>query len=220
MAPQPERRGPAGGARGGRDRQATDPSARDLRALAQQAEGNRSDPEQEARLLRRAAGGDGEAETRLFNEYLGLVIRLARGHVDPAGAGLNEDELIQEGSIGLIAAIRSFPESGAADFQALVADQVSAQMAASQREQVALDRAAAQLAEDAEAYERAEISVRRQTGRAASNAEIAEKLEWTPERTTLLGEMVKEARRQHDEGLLEYLDPERLLDDIEGPGSA
>ena len=220
MAPQPERRGPAGGARGGRDRQATDSSARDLRALAKQAERNRSDPDQQARLLRRAAGGDGEAETRFFNEHLGLVIRLARAHRDSEGAGLNEDELIQEGSIGLIAAIRSFPESGAADFEAYAADQVTAQMAASQREQVTLDRAAAQLVQDAEAYERAEVSVRRQQGRAASNAEIAEKLEWTPERTALLAEMVKEARRQHDEELLGYLDPERLLDNIEGSGSA
>jgi len=196
-----------------------------------------TDPDPRTRLQRHARGfrlemngacaaqvrtvvRDGEAETRLFNEHLGLVIRLARAHRDSEGAGLNEDELIQEGSIGLIAAIRSFPESGAADFEAYAADQVTAQMAASQREQVTLDRAAAQLVQDAEAYERAEVSVRRQQGRAASNAEIAEKLEWTPERTALLAEMVKEARRQHDEELLGYLDPERLLDNIEGSGSA
>jgi len=220
MAPQPERRGPTGGARRGRDRQGTDPSARDLRALAQQAERNRSDPDQRARLLGRAAGGDAEAETRLFNEHLGLVIRLARGHLDPAGAGLTEDELIQEGSIGLLAAIRSFRESGAADFEGFASAQVTAQMAAAQREQVALDRAAEQLVEDAEAYERAEISVRRQKGRGATNEEIAEKLEWTPERTARLGELVTEARRRHDEELLEYLDPDRLQDDLEGSGSA
>jgi len=220
MAPQPERREPARGARGGGGREPAESSARDLRALARQAERNRSDPEQQARLLRRAAGGDAEAETRLFNEHLALVIRLAPDHLEPDGAGLNEDELIQEGSIGLIAAIRKFPDSGVADFEAFAAEQVGAQLAASQREQVVLDRAAAQLVEDAEAYERAEISVRRQQGRAATNGEIAQKLEWTPERTALLGEMVKEARRQHDEELLEYLDPERLLDDLEGSGGA
>src|SRR5712692_3064913 len=110
MAPQPERRAPARGASGERERQADSPSARDLRGIAQQAAGNRSDSEQQARLLRRAAGGDGEAESRLFTEHLGLVIRLARGYLDPQGAGLDEDELIQEGSIGLISAIRSFPD--------------------------------------------------------------------------------------------------------------
>ncbi len=89
-------------------------------------------------------------------------------------------------------------------------------MVAAQGEQLARDHASAQLVEGAEAYERAEISVRKDKGREATNQEIAEKLEWTPERTSLLGEMVKEARRQHDEDLLQYLDPERLLEEIEG----
>ncbi|HEX6348356.1 MAG TPA: sigma factor [Candidatus Dormibacteraeota bacterium] len=210
MAPQPERRGAARGAR----------SAHDLRALAQQAERTRSSPEEEARLLRRAAGGDSEAETRLFNENLGLVIRLAHERRDPEGAGLNEDELVQEGAIGLISAIRAFPDSGSDNFRAFVTQEVAAQISASQDRQLALDRAAAQLVEDAEAYERAEISIRKEKGREATNAEIAEKLEWAPERTALLGEMVQEARRQHDEDLLQYLDPERLLDEIEGPEGA
>jgi RNA polymerase primary sigma factor len=210
MAPQPERRGAARAAR----------SAHDLRALAQQAERTRSSPDEEARLLRRAAGGDGEAETRLFNENLGLVLRLAREQRDPEGAGLSEDELVQEGSIGLIAAIRAFPDSGAQDFRAFTAEQVAAHMSASQGQQLTLDRAAAQLVEDAETYERAEIAVRKAKGREATNQELAEQLEWTPERTQLLGEMVKEARRQHDEDLLPYLDPERLLDEIEGPDDA
>jgi len=210
MAPQPERRGPARGASGGRD----------LRALAQEAERTRSSPEEEARLLRRAAGGDGAAETRLINENLGLVIRLAHQRADPQGSGLNEDELVQEGCIGLIAAIRGFPESGAPDFRAFAAEQIQAQLETAQGEQLARERASAQLVEDAEAYERAEISVRKDKGREATNQEIAEKLEWTPERTAALGEMVKEARRQHDEDLLQYLDPERLLDEIEGPEGA
>src|SRR6478736_9662118 len=97
MAPQPGRRGPARGAMGGRERRAAAPGALGLRALAEQAERNRSDAEAQLRLLRRAAGGDTAAETRLFDEHLAMVIRLAGSHVDPTGAGLNEDELIQEG---------------------------------------------------------------------------------------------------------------------------
>jgi DNA-directed RNA polymerase sigma subunit (sigma70/sigma32) len=205
---------------GGRERRAAAPGAHGLRALALQAERDRSDAEAQLRLLRRAAGGDGAAETRLFNEHLAIVIRLAGGHVDPAGAGLNEDELIQEGSIGLLAAIRSFPDSGAADFEAHAEHAIGAQMAAAQAEQVGIDRAAAQLVEDAEAYERAEISVRREKGREATVPEIAEKLEWTPERTTLLGEMVRQARHRHDEELLLYLDPDRLLEGPDEDGGA
>jgi DNA-directed RNA polymerase sigma subunit (sigma70/sigma32) len=93
-------------------------------------------------------------------------------------------------------------------------------MAAAQAELVGIDRAAAQLVEDAEAYERAEISVRREKGREATREEIAEKLEWTPERTARLGEMVKEARRRHDEELLQYLDPGRPLEEPDEEGGA
>lgn len=198
----------------GHDRRAAAPGAHGLRALALEAERDRSDADAQLRLLRRAAGGDRAAETRLFHEHLALVIRLSARHLDPAGAGLNEDELIQEGSIGLLAAIRGFPDSGAPDFDAYAEVQIDAQMAAAQAEQLGIDRAAAQLVEDAELYERAEISVRREKGRPATPEEIAEKLEWTAERTALLAAMVKEARRRHDEELLQYLDPDRLL---EGP---
>ncbi|MEP7105419.1 MAG: sigma factor, partial [Chloroflexota bacterium] len=216
----PGRRGPAKGAMGGSERRAAAPGALGLRALAEQAERNRSDAEAQLRLLRRAAGGDTAAETRLFNEHLAMVIRLAGNHLDPTGAGLNEDELIQEGSIGLLSAIRAFPDSGAADFDTYATGEINAQMTAAQTEQVGIDRAAAQLVEDAEAYERAEISVRRDKGREATAAELAEKLEWTAERTARLGEMVREARRRHDEELLLYLDPDRLLaqpDEDENP---
>jgi DNA-directed RNA polymerase sigma subunit (sigma70/sigma32) len=205
---------------GGRERRAAAPGAHGLRELALQAERNRSDAAEQLRLLRRAAGGDGAAETRIFNEHLAMVIRRAGRHLDPAGAGLNEDELIQEGSIGLLSAIRSFPDSGGADFDAYAERQIDVQMAAAQAEQVGIDRAAAQLVEDAEAYERAEISIRREKGREATREEIAEKLEWTPERTALLGEMVVAARRRHDEELLLYLEPDRLLDESDEEGGA
>jgi DNA-directed RNA polymerase sigma subunit (sigma70/sigma32) len=205
---------------GGHQRRAAAPGANGLRALALAAERDRSDAETQLRLLRRAAGGDAAAETRLFNEHLAIVIRIAGRHLDPAGAGLNEDELIQEGSIGLLSAIRAFPDSGAADFDAFAEAAIRAQLAAAQAELVGIDRAAAQLVEDAEAYERAEISVRREKGREATREEIAEKLEWTPERTARLGEMVKEARRRHDEELLQYLDPDRPLEEPDEEGGA
>jgi hypothetical protein len=49
--------------------------------------------------------------------------------------------------------------------------------------------------------------MRRELGRNATNAELAEKLEWTEQRTEQIGRLVDDARRRHDEELLDYLDP-------------
>ena len=56
-------------------------------------------------------------------------------------------------------------------------------------------------------YERTELLLRRELGRTATEADIAEKLEWTVERTRYVAQVVAEARRRHDEELLEFIDP-------------
>lgn len=187
-----------------------------LRDLAERSERERSSPEEESRLLERASAGDHEAESRLFNENLNMVIRLARRRVQQEpDEGLNEDELVQEGSLGLLDAIHTYPKE-AGGFAAYATRQAEAAMSAAadaRRQVLAGD---AQLVADAEAYERAEISIRKLKGRAATPAELAEKLEWSVEKTNRLGEMVAGARRRHDEELLAYLEPDEIsLIDIE-----
>ncbi len=209
MAPSRRTRGPAKGV-------ARDRGAQSLRALAEKAERDRSEPAEQARLLRRAADGDGEAERALFDENLNMVLRAARAHAG-AESHLSEDELVQEGSIGLLSAIKSFPASGRDDFRAYAEEQVGVRMEAAQAEQASVQRRLRQLVVDAEAYERAEIAIRREKGREATEVELAEKLEWPADKTRLLGEMVREARRRHDEELLEFVDPEELFE-IDGDG--
>ena len=62
-------------------------------------------PEQELALARRCAGGDEEAIRQLVNSNLRLVVSVARKY---AGRGVPLMDLIQEGSIGLLAAARKF----------------------------------------------------------------------------------------------------------------
>ena len=62
-------------------------------------------PEEERELARRCAAGDQEAVRRMVNSNLRLVVSVAREY---AGRGVPLLDLIQEGSIGLLAAAKKF----------------------------------------------------------------------------------------------------------------
>ena len=62
-------------------------------------------PEQECALAKRCAEGDEEAIRQMVNSNLRLVVSVAREY---AGRGVPLLDLIQEGSIGLLAAVRKF----------------------------------------------------------------------------------------------------------------
>jgi RNA polymerase sigma-32 factor len=63
------------------------------------------DRDEEWALARRAEAGDGEALSRLVGSHLRFVIKIARGY---RGWGLPMNDLIQEGTLGLIRAVRRF----------------------------------------------------------------------------------------------------------------
>lgn len=65
----------------------------------------RLDPEQERALAMRCADGDEDAIRQMVNSNLRLVVSVAREY---AGRGVPLLDLIQEGSIGLLAAVRKF----------------------------------------------------------------------------------------------------------------
>jgi RNA polymerase primary sigma factor len=159
---------------------------------------------EEERLLEHAALGDRPSEDRLVAGHLAMVIRLAgtRGE-----QGLSVADLVQEGSIGLVEAVRSFTRSGESDFARFAENKVLAQLDEAIASEAAAVRDAQLLVAAATDYERTEVVMRYELGRSPTEAELAEKLEWTIDRTRYVAQVVAVARRRHDEELLAFIDP-------------
>ncbi len=168
------------------------------------------------RLLKAAADGDQVSQERLVAAYLPTVVRLAATRTDE---GLSVSDLVQEGSIGLLAAVRDFAASGERDFAAFAEARISLQLTQAIEEEAAAVRDAQLLVTAAEDYTRTQVILRRVLEREPTEKELAEKLEWTLDRLRYVARVVDEARRRHDEELLAYVDPEALdFDDDEGDG--
>ncbi len=182
---------------------------RQARAAGSFAEG------EEARLLRQAALGDQRSQERLVAAHIGLVIRLAEGRDERT---LSFSDLVQEGSIGLVEAVRSFADSRQNDFAAFAERCISEQMDAATASEGAALRDAELLVAAATDYERTVLVMRRELHRQPSDPELAEKLEWTVERTRYIAQVVADARRQHDEEMLQFIDPEAIVIEDEERG--
>jgi RNA polymerase primary sigma factor len=159
---------------------------------------------EEAVLLERVALGDRPSEDRLVAGHLALVIRIAgtRGE-----QGLSVADLVQEGSIGLVEAVRAFADSGETDFASFAEAKVGAQIDAAIAAEATAVRDEQLLVNAATDYERTEILMRRELGRPPTEPELAEKLEWTVDRTRFVAQVVADARRRHDEEMLAFIDP-------------
>jgi len=179
-----------------------------MRDLRRQARLNPPlEPSEQRRLLERSAGGDRSSQDRVVAANLGMVIRLAEAREDK---GLSAPDLVQEGSVGLVDAVRSFYRSGLQDFDAFAEQKVVAQMDAAIAAEVAAVREGELLVAAANDYERTELLLRRELRRVATVNEIAEKLEWTVDRTQYVAQVVADARRRNDEELLQFIDPDAI----------
>jgi len=127
-----------------------------------------------------------------------------------ADRGLSVADLFQEGTIGLLEAIDQFPSVDRDDFEAFARERVAGRMDHALGDEERVVNEGRMLVQAAEDYVGAEISVRNELGRTGSDAELAEKLKWSVSRTKEVGQIVADARRRHDEELLEYLEPEDL----------
>jgi RNA polymerase primary sigma factor len=179
-----------------------------LRDVREQTRANPPlDAGEESRLLELAARGDKASQERLVAAKLAMVVRLAESRDD---RGLSVPDLVQEGSIGLVDAVQSFSRSGAQDFDAFAEQKVAEQMDAALAAEAAAVRDGELLVTAANDYERVEVLLSRELHRPPTTSEIAEKLEWTVERTQYVASVVAEARRRHDEELLEFIDPDAI----------
>jgi RNA polymerase sigma-B factor len=157
------------------------------------------------RLLRRAGAGDPDAQARLFSSYSSLAAQAARRQ---AGDTLGYEDLFQEACLGLVEAIREFTGSDLAAFVAFAESRIGLRIddaLAAEREAL---EAARRLLADVKEYEIIELRLAGELKRRPAAAELAARLEWTIERTNQVAAILEEARRRHDEELLEYLDPE------------
>jgi DNA-directed RNA polymerase sigma subunit (sigma70/sigma32) len=166
-----------------------------------------------AELLKRSATGDRASHDRVVAGNLAMVIRLAEARTE---RGLSLLDLIQEGSLGLLEAVRTFAETGPARFAAFAEAHVAGQMEAAIAAEAAAVRDVQLLVEAATDYERVDLLLHRELKRVPTERDIADKLEWTVERTRYVAQVVVEARRRHDEELLAFIDPDAVdLDDDE-----
>ncbi|MGH7765383.1 MAG: sigma factor [Candidatus Dormibacteraceae bacterium] len=176
-----------------------------LRELRRQARENGPlQPAEVERLLFQSSLGDRASQERLVAANMTIVIRLAMAR---AAGGLSALDLIQEGAIGLVEAVRVFSTSGEVSFATLAEHKAGEQMDAAIAAEVAAVRDAQLLVAAATDYERAELILRRELKREPAAGEIAEKLEWTVDRALYVAQVVAEARRRHDEELLAFIDP-------------
>ena len=167
---------------------------------------------EQARLLERAARGDRSSVDRLVAAHLALVIRVAASRQD---RGLSLPDLVQEGSVGLVEAVRSFARSGEVDFASYAERRVKEQMDVAIAAEAAAVRDAELLVAAANDYERVEQLLHRELHRGPTESEIAQKLEWTIERTRYVAQAVAVARRAYDEEILALIEPDSVdIDDV------
>ena len=187
-----------------------------MRDLRQQARGTPPlGAGEQTSLLEQSARGDRQSQSRLVAAKLGMVIRLAEARSE---RGLSVPDLVQEGSLGLMEAMRSFEGSGVGDFDRFAEQKVGEQMDAAIAAEAAAVREAEQLVAACNDYERVEILLRRALQRMPTEAEIAQKLEWSVDRTRYVAQVVADARRRHDEELLALIDPDAvdIADAVDG----
>jgi RNA polymerase primary sigma factor len=163
--------------------------------------------QEESALLERSASGDKASQERLVAAHLDMVLRLAvaRGEQRLAMA-----DLVQEGSIGLVEAVRAFATSAQSDFAPFAEQLINLRMDDAIAAEATAVRDAELLVAAATDYERTEVVLRRELNREPTESELAEKLEWTVERTRYVAQVVADARRRYDEEMLQFIDPEAI----------
>jgi RNA polymerase primary sigma factor len=156
-------------------------------------------------LLERSELGDRPSQDRLVAAHLNVVIRLA---MERGEQGLSLSDLVQEGSIGLVEAVRSFTAGSDIDFSHFAEEKAGSYMDAAISSEAAAVRDAQLLVTAATDYQRTEVTLRHELGREPTVVELAEQLEWTVDRTSYVAQVVADARRRHDQELLAFIDPD------------
>lgn len=150
-------------------------------------------PEEERELARRCAGGDAEAIRAMVSSNLRLVVSVAREY---AGRGVPLLDLVQEGSIGLIAAAQKFDYTLDYRFSTYATKWIRQRIGMSLNDHGSVIRVPAHTAERMRKLTAERAAFRVETGRepdvselsartGLSAAKVAELLSLTPDITSL-----------------------------------
>jgi len=125
---------------------------------------------EDARLLRAAKRGDRAARARIVAAQLAVVRAIAAGYRD---VGLPLDDLVQEGSIGLLDAIDGYDPRRGRDFETYARFRVRRAIRNALTDQSRLIRLPKQVVERRRAIERAEADLTGANGHVPTPAELA-----------------------------------------------
>ena len=138
---------------------------------------------QELELAKRIAQGDSEAVKEMVSANLRLVVSVARGY---AGRGVPLLDLIQEGSIGLIAAAKKFDYTLDFKFSTYATKWIRQGITRYLNNHAALIRVPEHTADKLRRVLQARAALIQETGEEPEEGEIAEKCGYTPERVRQL----------------------------------
>jgi RNA polymerase sigma factor (sigma-70 family) len=128
------------------------------------------DAVRQRKLLRAARRGDRGARDRLITCHLGLVRRIASRYRD---LGMPFDDLVQEGSLGLLEAIDRYDPSRQAEFEVFARFRVRRAIRNALTDQARLVRLPKQVVERRRLLDRAEARLTAAKGRAPTPVELA-----------------------------------------------
>jgi DNA-directed RNA polymerase sigma subunit (sigma70/sigma32) len=174
----------------------------ELRAQARQYA--RLTPAEEQALLGQR---DGDGADSLVQHNLDLVVKQAESH---AGRGLSFADLYQEGTLGLVDAVRAYDGQG--DFREFASLHIGLQMDSLIEVEAHARREEEALLADCRALDLVEIELRHRLGREATADELGAGLDWPAERVARVRVALDEARAENDVATLPFLDDAILTD--------
>jgi RNA polymerase primary sigma factor len=165
---------------------------------------------EEVELAARVARGDRRARDRMVEANLGLVHTIAR---DFLGRGLEMDDLIGEGHLGLIRAIGKFDPRHGARFSTYAAYWIKEAIRAALINTAPTIRLPAYMVRLLTRWRRAERALRRERGGAATFEEVAASLGLSEEQKSMVAR-AQEAGRLRRVGTRDEDACDRLPDDV------